>query len=696
MTLQDHIRNHLDSTGLSQRALSIQAGLNPKAVSDILNRPGHRPKQPTVQALSETMGIAAPDPSTPLTYAQLLSKLSTKTGSPSLDSRNRTLVSRLSKVLQAANWVPELEFVDRAKIIKLFAGWTPATLELSRGSFRTYKSDVLAAIEQACGSNRKPGICDVGGVYRVIHEAIQVSRLPMDMKLISGSFMHYLDQNSVLPANITQSVLWDYYNYRCEFGKKTEASCQKHVKRIAALCSRLSQEPAFAEYQFPSVDHPFEDGRDKYRVPTSALDKFLEEFDGPITRWVSGDESREGLSYENFLAKLDMEQPQHAADGKLALLKPRKDGRKKSEEERRSAGFLSDHETWSQETIANRRGILVAGAKALYAGTGYLIESVEEYTNPVVLEGVLEAVQSGNSESEFPSSYVSTLGRAIKKLARDYVGRDLTEIRAIAATISDYSAGDKGIAKRNKGKLRQIIGARQQRLLDLGEILVEEINGKLDRRARKNRGTPRLELFDTEMARDFTCVLASDVLLARAPRKANVTRAKLSWISWRGDLATITVPNVELKMRTSDDPDLPIPLGEHESRRLRMYLDKIRPKALRAGDEFNPFLFPAQGPTAARGQPYVGLLERLMRHTHRITGVRMNPHLYRHFIGWLWLKEDPNRLPDVQRLLGHISLETTLEFYAEIDEHFALERWQAYLADKKSRQPTGFKKKGRR
>lgn len=85
-----------------------------------------------------------------------------------------------------------------------------------------------------------------------------------------------------------------------------------------------------------------------------------------------------------------------------------------------------------------------------------------------------------------------------------------------------------------------------------------------------------------------------------------------------------------------------------------------------------------------------------MRHTHRITGIRMNPHLYRHFLGWLWLKDDPDRLPDVQRLLGHISLETTLEFYAEIDETFAIDRWQAYLADKKSRQPNGFKKKGLR
>ena len=237
-----------------------------------------------------------------------------------------------------------------------------------------------------------------------------------------------------------------------------------------------------------------------------------------------------------------------------------------------------------------------------------------------------------------------------------------------------------------------IIGQREQRLLDLGEILITEVNAELDRRVRRKPGRKRLEHLDAELARDIMCVLASDILLARAPRKANVIGIMLSWISWRGDLATITVPNVEVKMRTSDDPDLPIPLGEHESRRLRMYLDNVRPKAIRPGDELNPFLFPAQGSKVELDRPFEGLLERLMRHTHRITGVRMNPHLYRHFLGWLWLKEDPDRLPDVQRLLGHKSLETTLAFYAEIDEHLALDRWQAYLTDKKSRPSKAFKK----
>lgn len=694
MSLQDQIRQHLDTSGQSMRALSLQAGLNPKAVSDILNRPGHRPNRSTIEALGGAMGIRLSDPEPRMTYAQLILRLSKKTGDKGRDRRNAMLVSRLKKVVNAAGWVPEIEEVDRSRVIECFARWSPATLGLSLGSFRNYKSDVLAAIDEGCGGNRKPGIRDVTGFYREVYEAVSNSDLPQDMKLISGTFLFFLDQEGLLPIEINQSVLEDYFRQRCVDTTKTEATCRKHVKRTAALCSRLSSEPAFAEYRFPAVDHPFDDGRDRYGVPAAMLGGFLEQFDGPVTRWAMGEESRDGLSYEAFLAQLDQIQPKRPRTGKLALLKPKQNGRKKTEEDRRSAGFLVEDETWSEKTLANRRGILIAGAKALFATTGFLIETVAEYTDPPVVESVLEAVHTANSGGDFPSSYVSTLGKALKKLARDYVGRDQDEILEIAAMVKDYAAGGKGISRRNKAKLRQIVGGRQQRLIDLGEILINEVNDELERRVRKKPGEKRLDHMDPELARDVMCVLASDLLLARAPRKENVLRARLSWISWRGGLATVTVPNVEVKMRTSDDPDLPIPLGASESRRLRLYLDKIRPKALREGDGHNPFLFPAQGSSSGPDQPFVSLLERLMRHTNRITGIRMNPHLYRHFLGWLWLKEDPDRLPDVQRLLGHKSLETTLAFYAEIDETLALERWQAYLADKKSRQPVGLHRRG--
>jgi hypothetical protein len=693
MSLQDQLRHYLDTSGQTMRALSMQAGLNPKAVSDILNRCGHRPERSTLNSLGAAMDLSLVDPEPRMTYSQLIAGLSEKTGDPAIDRRNARLVSRLKKVISAAVWVPEIEQVDRSKVVKCFAQWSPATLNLSKGSFHNYKAEALAAIDEGCGSNRKLNIRDVTGIYLEIHEAIQNSDLPQDMKLISGSFLHFLDRAGLLPSEIKQTILVEYYRQRCAGSNKTEAVCRKHVKRIAALCTRLSRETGFSNYQFPNVDHPFDDGRDRYGVPTDFLGAFLEQFDGPITRWVMGEESCDGLSYQEFLTTLDNAEAQRPVTGKLALLKPRRNGRRKTEGERRSAGFLIESETWSKTTIKNRRGILIAGAKALYAATGYLIETIEEYTDPTVIESVLEAVREANSDHNFPSSYAATLGKAIKKIARDYVRRDETEINDIVVTIRDHAAGGKGITRRNKDKLRQIVGGKEQRLLDLGEILIDEVNAELDRRVRRKRGGKRLDQVDTELARDIMCVLASDILLARAPRKANLTWAKLSWISWRGDVATITVPNVEVKMRTNDDPDLPIPLGENESRRLRLYLDKIRPKALRVGDELNSFLFPAQGGIVDPDRPFVGLLERLMRHTRRISGIRMNPHLYRHFLGWLWLKEDPDRLPDVQRLLGHKSLETTLAFYAEIDENLALDRWQTYLTDKKSRQPHSFKKK---
>jgi hypothetical protein len=175
-------------------------------------------------------------------------------------------------------------------------------------------------------------------------------------------------------------------------------------------------------------------------------------------------------------------------------------------------------------------------------------------------------------------------------------------ILAIASVVKDHASGEKGIAERNKAKLREIVGARQQRLIDLGEILIDEVNHELDRRARKRRGVQRVELIDAEVARDVMCAVASDILLARAPRKDNLMNALLSWISWQDELATIRVPNVEVKNRSTDDEDLVIPLGPNESRRLRLYLDKVRPRALRHDDKANPFLFPAQGPTVGPAQ----------------------------------------------------------------------------------------------
>ena len=223
----------------------------------------------------------------------------------------------------------------------------------------------------------------------------------------------------------------------------------------------------------------------------------------------------------------------------------------------------------------------------------------------------------------------------------------------------------------------------------LSDEIIRDFNKEIRRRREVYRAEhgvlprPR-DVIDQLLARDVMAALAHEIALRRGPRSDNLIHIMLEWISWQGELATIVIPAAEVKGRTPSDPDLPIPLGPRASRLLSRYLGGVRQAALLPGDMRNPYLFPGQDDRSSElGRPYTGLLKRVVACVHERVGVRINPHLYRHLIGWIWLKEDVNALPQVQRLLGHRSLQTTLSYYAEIDETLALDSWQTLLDEKR-------------
>mgnify|MGYP003130979422 FL=1 len=51
MSFRDEIRAHLTETGESKRALSLRAGLNAKAIGDILSIEGLKPRHSTLAAI---------------------------------------------------------------------------------------------------------------------------------------------------------------------------------------------------------------------------------------------------------------------------------------------------------------------------------------------------------------------------------------------------------------------------------------------------------------------------------------------------------------------------------------------------------------------------------------------------------------------------------------------------------------------
>ncbi len=696
MSLQAELRSYLDTSGESMRALSQRAGLNPKAVSDILNISGIQPHRRTIDRLSTAIGYALPIAPirTQPTYADLISVLETMASaedSTAEKQRLARLIRRIKWLLGKTNWVAQTKIVDRANIIQFFRTSRPATFNLSPGSFSNYKSDLLRALDITQVKARKRGVSDISGPHAEIYEMIREAEdLPLDLKNIAGSFLVFLHDSEIAFGEVTTPVLQAYYEHRLANGGKAEEVCIKHVKRITTLLAKLSAHSDFASFGFSAPAHPFSDRRNKYGVSDFDIAAVLNDFDLHIAPWARGEVSRDGQSRDAYIAMLDEKGPTPTEKKSKLKEKRSKKAGKKRKKKLRKRGFLVADETWSENTIAVRRGYVAAAAKALYSADGFLIETVEELTDPQVVDSLADALSSAN-QGEYSSGYIENILKMILKIAGSFVRRKGKDMEELKETKDFYTHKGKGIAPRNKAKLQEFTDQRIQSFIDLGDTIIRETNAQIKARRKAYRDTngklPTLaEVYTSELARDVMAALAHEIMLLRAPRSANFTNIHLEWIGWQGDKATITIPAVEVKMRSAKDTGLTIPLNETTSQLLRSYIDKIRPLALQENDKGNPYLFPCQGVRGFKpNQPYNSILKRLCRNVHRTVGVKVNPHLYRHLIGWVWLREDPDRLPDVQKLLGHKSLQTTLDYYAEIDENLALNRWQKFINTKKGK-----------
>ena len=435
---------------------------------------------------------------------------------------------------------------------------------------------------------------------------------------------------------------------------------------------------------------------DKFGVDDALLEPLLHDFDTRVAPWARGEVSRDGLCYDDFLQMLDEEDRQAdrspgAAGDKKALLRQKKSTRQrpaatprkpKSETvlARMSAmGFLIGKARWSERTLSNRRAFVIAIAKALYVSTDVLLETVEELTDPEYMEEALAFLSESNAGAH-PSSYLGTGAKAVRKIARDFLCRPDRDIEEFDALVAAYSHAHRGISPRNKVKLRRFDADRIQKMIDLTDLIVGDVNARVSGTGKKDEDLP------IEAVRDVMAALAHAILLEKAPRSANVIGARLDWISFRSDRARITIPAAEIKMRDAAEGEMVVPLGIHTSRLMQAYLDTVRSHAIMPGDDRNPFLFPSQDASGrSHGQPYTGLLQRLVRLVRRHVGERIHPHLYRHLLGWIWLKDSLDHLPKVQRLLGHKRLQTTIDYYAEIDATLALQEWQDKIERKRSR-----------
>ncbi|MCB2107396.1 MAG: site-specific integrase, partial [Rhodobacteraceae bacterium] len=149
----------------------------------------------------------------------------------------------------------------------------------------------------------------------------------------------------------------------------------------------------------------------------------------------------------------------------------------------------------------------------------------------------------------------------------------------------------------------------------------------------------------------------------------------------------LVLPASEVK----NDIDLEFPLPPDVTDLLDLYMSKYQP--LMTGRLTSTLLFPGTK-GVPKNQP--GFSRAISATIERETGLKMNPHLFRHFAALLFLERHPGSYEDVRRLLGQKRLATTLQNYAGLETAAAVRRFDNVVLEHVRSVPTGRRtKRGR-
>jgi integrase len=129
---------------------------------------------------------------------------------------------------------------------------------------------------------------------------------------------------------------------------------------------------------------------------------------------------------------------------------------------------------------------------------------------------------------------------------------------------------------------------------------------------------------------------------------------------------------------TKNKKELLVELTPHAAEVIHHFIQCFRPKLMinvgSAPD--NPYLFPAGGQGHRDGTL---LNAAFVDRNRKIGGFLLNVHVQRHLTAFIILKQDPNGMDVVQKILGHRKRETTMRYYAQVDDIVAQQKYHELL-----------------
>jgi integrase len=131
----------------------------------------------------------------------------------------------------------------------------------------------------------------------------------------------------------------------------------------------------------------------------------------------------------------------------------------------------------------------------------------------------------------------------------------------------------------------------------------------------------------------------------------------------------VVFPASDVKNRQPLDYPLPVP----SAALIERYANEFRP---RLASSSCTALFPGRWGGSKGANTLAGQISQTIR---SYTGLKMNPHLFRHVMAKIYLDANPGGYEVVRRVLGHRSIDTTTAFYTGLETAAAVRHFDATI-----------------
>jgi hypothetical protein len=319
-------------------------------------------------------------------------------------------------------------------------------------------------------------------------------------------------------------------------------------------------------------------------------------------------------------------------------------------------------------TIRTRLAELQAAAR-MAVKTGVPIgqlDSLSALLAPDIVEKVLDAYWRRNGE--MPKLFTIDLANRCVAIARETKCLDEAacgRLEEMSIDLEFHRGG--GLTEKNIALIRQVLTPGVwTRVVDLPRaMMVQACQHKLH--------SPVRAAVTAQLA------IAIAILSVAPVRLANLTAIRIgtNLIKPGGPESNywLRFPDYDVKNRVKLD----FPFGQDRTELIDQYIHDFRPTLLRGRNE--DWLFPGQ--RGAKGK--ISFSNQITVRIYRATGLRITVHQFRHAAGAIILQARPGEYELVRQLLGHRSVQTTINAYVGLESIQASEVFGKIISEKISR-----------